>query len=136
MAEKMDYLNAHEAAALLRIHVKRVQKMARDGLLPAARIGRKWLFRRRELEALVRPKPEPTPPALGGLSARNHLEGTIVGLALDGLMAEVRLRIGDQELVALITRSSAERLRLAIGDSAFAVIKSTDVLVGTSGEAP
>jgi molybdopterin-binding protein len=130
----MDFLDAHEAADLLRIHVKRVQKLARDGLLPASRVGRKWLFRRAELEALVRPKPEAIPPALGGLSARNHLAGTIVGLALDGLMAEVRLKIGGQELVALITRSSAERLRLKIGDSAFAVIKSTDVLVGTRDE--
>ena len=131
----MEYLNAQEAADLLRIHAKRVQKLARDGLLPAARVGRKWLFRREELEALVRPKPETAAPSLGGLSARNHLAGTIVGLAVDGLMAEVRIRIDGQELVALITRSSAERLKLKIGDSAFAVIKSTDVLVGTEGEA-
>ena len=49
------------------------------------------------------------------------------------MMAEVVLRIGDQDLVAVITRSSAERLRLRIGDEAFAVIKSTEVILGKEG---
>jgi len=48
-------------------------------------------------------------------------------------MAEVVLRIGDQELVAVITRTAAERLGLAVGDDAFAVIKSTEVMVGKLG---
>jgi molybdate transport system regulatory protein len=54
-------------------------------------------------------------------------------LSLDGLMAEVQLRIGDQELVSMITRSSAERLGLAVGDEVFAVIKSTEVMIGKAG---
>ena len=45
-------------------------------------------------------------------------------------MAEVRIGIGDQELVAVITRSSAERLRLQVGEPVFAVIKSTEVMIG------
>jgi molybdate transport system regulatory protein len=45
-------------------------------------------------------------------------------------MAEVRVQIGDQELVSIITQSSAERLKLAVGDEVFAVIKSTDVMIG------
>jgi molybdopterin-binding protein len=45
----------------------------------------------------------------------------------------VVIRIGDQELVAVITRSAAERLQLAVGDEAFAVIKSTEVMVGKYG---
>ena len=44
-----DLITAQEAAALLHMHVKRVQQLARDGKLPAVRYGRKWLFRRREL---------------------------------------------------------------------------------------
>jgi len=130
----MSMLDAREAADLLRLHVKRVQRLAHSGVLPGVRIGRKWLFRREDLAALLSPKPEGKAPALGGVSARNHLAGTVVGLAMDGLMAEVRLKIGDQELVAVITRSSAERLGLAIGHRAFALVKSTDVLIGT--EAP
>jgi len=44
-------------------------------------------------------------------------------------MPEVIIRIGDQDLVAIITRSSAERLGLAKGDEVLAVIKSTEVMV-------
>jgi molybdopterin-binding protein len=45
-------------------------------------------------------------------------------------MCEVRLDIGGQELVSVITRSSAERLGLKVGDEALAVIKSTEVMIG------
>jgi molybdopterin-binding protein len=49
---------------------------------------------------------------------------------LDGLMAEVTLDVGGQELVSVITRSSAERLRLRVGDEVLAVVKSTEVMIG------
>ncbi len=45
-------------------------------------------------------------------------------------MCEVRLEIGGQELVSIITRGSAERLRLKVGDQVLAVIKSTEVMIG------
>jgi molybdopterin-binding protein len=129
----MDTLNAEEAAQLLHLNVKRVQGLARAGKLPAARVGRKWLFRRDELEALLG---RPAVPAAAGsmsISARNRLRGSISRLQYDGLMAEVVLRIGDQELVAMITRSSAERMGLQVGDEAFAVIKATEVILGKEG---
>ena len=129
----MDTLNAEEAALLLHLNVKRVQGLARAGKLPAARVGRKWLFRRDELEALLG---RPAVPAAAGsmaISARNRLRGSIARMQFDGLMAEVVLRIGDQELVSVITRSSAERMGLKIGDEAFAVIKATEVILGKEG---
>jgi molybdate transport system regulatory protein len=129
----MNTLNAEEAAELLHLNVKRVQGLAREGKLPAARVGRKWLFRREELEALLgRPAAAPPRRALA-ISARNRLRGSISRLSLDGLMAEVQVRIGDQELVSMITRSSAERLGLRVGDEVFAVIKSTEVMIGKEG---
>ena len=45
-------------------------------------------------------------------------------------MAEVRLRIGEQDLVSVITRSSLEALGLRVGDEAVGVIKSTEVMLG------
>ncbi len=51
-------------------------------------------------------------------------------VAVDGVMAEVRLRIGEQELVSIITRGSVERLRLRVGDEVIAVIKSTEIMIG------
>jgi molybdate transport system regulatory protein len=129
----MDTLSAEEAAVLLHLNVKRVQGLAREGKLPAARVGRKWLFRRRDLERML--GGVAVAPATVGmsLSARNRLRGHIVRLTVDGLMAEVQVRIGEQELVSVITRSSAERLGLRVGDEVFAVIKSTEVMIGKEG---
>ena len=129
----MNMLNAEEAAELLHLNVKRVQSLAREGKLPAARVGRKWLFRREELERLLGRTPGTIERRPFSISARNRLRGEICGLSLDGLMAEVQLRIGDQVLVSMITRSSAERMGLRVGDEAYAVIKSTEVMIGKEG---
>jgi len=125
-----DLITAQEAAALLHMHVKRVQQLAREGKLPAVRYGRKWLFRRRDLiEARGRRPPDIEVSTGIEISARNQLRGSIAEIRADGVMAEVIIRIGDQDLVAIITRSSAERLGLAKGDDVLAVIKSTEVMV-------
>jgi molybdopterin-binding protein len=130
----MDTLSATEAATLLHVSPKRVQFLARAGRVPAVRLGRRWLFPRRALEALLDqptadgPRPGEAHPI--DLSARNQLRGTVAEVTVEGLMAEVRVSIGDQELVAVITRSAAERLRLRRGDDVFAVVKSTEVMIG------
>jgi molybdopterin-binding protein len=127
-----DLITAQEAAALLRMHVKRVQQLARDGKLPAVRYGRKWLFRRNELiTARGRGQATPDVELSSGIeiSARNQLRGRVVEIRADGVMAEVLIRIGDQDLVAIITSSSARRLELQKGDEVLAVIKSTEVMV-------
>jgi molybdate transport system regulatory protein len=129
----MRTLNADEAARLLHLNVKRVQSLARAGKLPAVRVGRKWLFGREELEALLGRTVPATSSRSLEISARNRLRGKIARLSLDGLMAEVQVRIGEQELVSLITRSSAERLGLKVGDDVFAVIKSTEIMIGKEG---
>jgi len=125
----MELLSASEAAAYLRLHVKRVQTLARAGKLPGRRVGRKWLFERRDLEALLG---HSTTDGAAGLdiSARNQLRGTVLSLTLEGVMAEVRVQIGDQELVSVITRNSAERLKLRVGDTIIAIVKSTEVMIG------
>ena len=131
----METLDVEATARLLHLHVKRVQLMARTGKLPASRVGRKWLFRRRDIEALIGGS-APASAQAGAplaLSARNRLRGRIERLLVDGLMAEVHLRIGDQSLVSVITRSSAERLGLAVGVDVYAVIKSTEVMIGREG---
>ena len=126
----MSTLDAEGAAQLLHLNVKRVQMLAREGKLPAARVGRRWLFRREEIEALLRRRSPAAAEPSFVISARNRLRGQVTRLVLDGLMAEVTVRIGDQELVSLITRSSAERLGLNVGDEVLAVIKSTEVMIG------
>jgi molybdopterin-binding protein len=67
---------------------------------------------------------------LAGLSARNQLRGTVVSLRGDRVLCEVVLRLGDgQEISAVITRRSADRLRLRRGAPAVAVIKATEVML-------
>jgi molybdopterin-binding protein len=63
------------------------------------------------------------------LSARNQLKGTVTAVKLGGIMAEVTVDIGGQEIVAAITRASVERLELASGQPATVVIKATEVLI-------
>ena len=63
------------------------------------------------------------------LSARNRLPGTVVRVKLGEVMAQVTIRIGRSLVDAVITRQSAEELRLTRGDRVMALIKSTEVMV-------
>jgi molybdopterin-binding protein len=63
------------------------------------------------------------------LSARTQLKGTITGIQLGGVMAEVTVDVGGQELVSVITRKSAEGLGLKEGDPIVVVIKATEVML-------
>jgi len=63
-------------------------------------------------------------------SARNQLKGTVVSVSLGAVMAEVVVDVGGAQVVAAITKESAERLGLAEGASATAIIKATDVMIG------
>jgi len=74
--------------------------------------------------------------ALGGLSARNRLHGFIDEVRIDGLLAQVRLRVGNQSLTAVITADAVRALKLKRGNDAIAIIKSTEVMIATAGESP
>lgn len=65
------------------------------------------------------------------LSARNQIAGTVKAIKLGGVMAEIVVEIaGNQELVSVITRDSAEGLGLQVGDTVTVIIKSTEVMLG------
>lgn len=93
-----------------------------------------------ELERLATRHGEPDRPRasavapddlLGGLSARNRLRGYVDEVRVDGLLAQVRLRVGTQSLTAVITADALAALKLRRGDDAIAVIKSTEVMIAT-----
>ena len=71
--------------------------------------------------------------SLVGLSARNRLHGFIEEVRIDGLLAQVRLRVGDQSLTAVITADAVQALKLRRGDDALAIIKSTEVMIARAG---
>jgi molybdopterin-binding protein len=124
-----ELLTAAEAAKLLHLHVKRVQLLARQGQLPAIRHGRRWLFRRGQLLRGRASPPKGESSTAVDISARNQLIGRVSSIVADGLMAEVTMMVAPQELVAVITRQSAERLGLERGAEVVAVVKSTEVMV-------
>ena len=64
------------------------------------------------------------------ISARNQLRGTIKRVTPGSVMAEVVVDIGGQEVVAMISKASAERLKLAVNDTVVAIIKATEVMIG------
>jgi len=70
------------------------------------------------------------------LSGRNRLRAFVDEVRIDGLLGQVRLRIGDQTLTAVITSDALSELKLRRGDSAIAIIKSTDVMVAREAEQP
>jgi molybdopterin-binding protein len=63
------------------------------------------------------------------LSARNQIEGKIVELEVDGVMAHVTVQVGKNLIDSVITRRSAEEMKLKVGDRVSAVIKSTEVML-------
>jgi molybdopterin-binding protein len=80
---------------------------------------------------------------IADLSARNRLHGYIEEVRVDGLLAQIRLRVGDQSLTAVVTADAVQALELKRGDDALAIIKSTEVMIArpmqatsTSGRRP
>jgi molybdopterin-binding protein len=63
------------------------------------------------------------------LSARNRLVGKITEIKLGEVMALVVVKVGENVVEAVITRRSAEELKLKVGDTVGAVIKSTNVMI-------
>jgi molybdopterin-binding protein len=92
------------------------------------------LMARQQPEAPRRARVPAADEVLGGLSARNRLHGFIDEVRVDGLLAQVRMRIGDQSLTAVITADAVRALKLRRGDDAMAIIKSTEVMIATAGE--
>jgi len=63
------------------------------------------------------------------VSGRNQLVGTITQLQISGLMAKVVLRIDDQSITSIITSDAVREMQLRKGQTAAALIKSTEVMI-------
>jgi len=63
------------------------------------------------------------------VSGRNQLVGRIEDVRISGLMAEVTLSIGNQQITSIITARSAREMQLKPGQSAAALIKATEVMI-------
>ena len=97
-----------------------------------------------EIDRLVSKTGAPAPTAtrdeptglIVALSGRNRLHGHVDEVRTDGLLGQVRLRIGDQTLTAVITADAIRELKLRRGDDAMAIIKSTEVMIAREAPLP
>jgi len=63
------------------------------------------------------------------VSGRNQLAGKVVSIRIEGLLAEVVLAVENSHITAIITAGAVRELQLKKGDTAAALIKSTDVMI-------
>ncbi len=113
------------AASILGVTVDTLRRWEKEGRITCQRSpGGQRTIAAKDLGALLRERAPQT-----GVSARNQLDGTVVSVEKDGLMAKVELACGPFRIVSIITREAAEELDLKPGDNATAVVKSTSVEV-------
>src|SRR5271154_230731 len=63
------------------------------------------------------------------VSGRNQLVGRIDSVRISGLMAEVKISIGGQQITSIITSASAREMQLQAGQTAAALIKATEFMI-------
>ena len=65
------------------------------------------------------------------ISARNKIKGTIVEITLGSVMAKVKINIGNDNVISsVVTIESVTDLSLVVGDVVYAIVKSTEVMIG------
>ena len=72
--------------------------------------------------------------ALRRVSGRNQLVGRIDQVRISGLIAEVKISIGEQQITSIITATSAREMHLKAGQTAVALIKATEVMILRVGQ--
>jgi molybdopterin-binding protein len=63
------------------------------------------------------------------LSARNHLKGEITDVLLGTVTALITIKVGNDVIESVITKHSAEEMKLKKGDKVTAVVKATEVMI-------
>jgi molybdopterin-binding protein len=129
-AEIDDLVMIGTAAAALGVSVDTLRRWERDGRVEFERRGNRRYIRAGELSSLLRAR-----GAKGLTSARNRMQGIVVAVKRDEVMAQIDLICGPYRIVSLMSREAADELGLKPGDSATAVVKATTVIVETRSQA-
>lgn len=127
-------LTPREAALELRISFPTIKQWIYSGKIKSVRTAGghhripqsevdRFLFRTRGKNAGERDD------VIRRVSGRNQLVGRVEEVRISGLMAEVKLSIGNQRITAIITANSAREMQLKAGQTAAALIKATEVMI-------
>ena len=140
----MVLLTVREAAKRLRIGYSTLKQWIYQGRVRTRTTsGGHHRIEEAELDRLLAPttaiavrRPSRAPAGvIVSLSGRNQLRGFVEEVRVAGILAQVRLRIGDQTLTAVITKDAVDELKLRRGDEALAIVKSTEVMIARQADA-
>lgn len=128
-------MRIRDAAAYLGVSDDTVRRWVDRGLLTASvdTAGRKVVD---GYDVATVARDQSSPPAVPGgtsSSARNRFVGLVTEIKRDTVMAQVELQCGPFRVVSLLSSEAVTDLGLELGSVAVAVIKSTNVVVETSG---
>jgi molybdopterin-binding protein len=112
------------AAGALGVSVDTLRRWEKNGRIRFERRGNRRLVASQELSELLRER-----GATGLTSARNRLQGVVVAVKRDTVMAQIDMVCGPFRIVSLMSREAADELGLKPGDTATAVVKATTVIV-------
>jgi molybdopterin-binding protein len=121
-----DVLKIGTAATALGVSVDTLRRWERQGRITFSRRRNQRYMSSQDLSNLLRER-----GASGYTSARNRMQGTILAVKKDGVMAQIDMVCGPYRIVSLMSREAAEELDLKAGDHAAAVVKSTNVIIET-----
>ncbi|HUZ45283.1 MAG TPA: helix-turn-helix transcriptional regulator [Terriglobia bacterium] len=140
----MDLMGVREAAGRLGVSYPTLKQWIYHGKVRTVKtVGGHHRVAQSEIDRLLfqegrRREPpkrrKPSKPAAGTglqefISGRNQLVGRIVGLKTVGLLTKVSLDVGGQTVTAVITSDACRDLKLAVGETAAALIKATEVMI-------
>jgi|SRR5438105_1522059 len=124
------HLRIRDAAELLRVSPDTVRRLVDAGDIKTRRsAGGQRQIDSAALAAYMAAQPRPEPPVVVGQSARNRFTGIVTRVIKDGVVAQVEMQAGPHRIVSLMTRESADELKLKPGVRAVASVKSTNVVI-------
>jgi molybdopterin-binding protein len=126
-----DLIKIGAAAGALGVSLDTMRRWERAGRITFKRIGSQRYISSQDLSNLLRER-----STTGHVSARNRMQGTILAVKKDGVMAQIEMACGPFRIVSLMSREAADELDLKPGDQATAVVKSATVFIEPNDRPP
>lgn len=121
-----DVLTAKEAARYVRLTLPTFYRYIWEGKIEAPKIGGRYRFTKSLLDRWLGKKTS----GAGDVSGQNKLVGRVTEIKRDAILAQIDVDIGVHKITAVITRDALDELGLRVGDTAIALVKATEIMIG------